>query len=167
MRGTDDGSGSLFSYVNLGGAGADGASAASDPADREWGAGGAERGFFGAVCAAGSPLDPTREAAAGLVPSTEKWSEDRSRLTLGCARTEAQKLGSDLSLQQPVPVLREYRVIPNRIINPQPNEPAKQQVELKPLHQLALRADRVESLQQRAGGSLGEYEKPEAPGWRR
>ena len=35
------------------------------------------------------------------------------------------------------------RMIPHRLIHPEPDEPAEQQVELEPLHQLALRADRV------------------------
>ena len=40
-------------------------------------------------------------------------------------------------------------MIPDRIVDAQANEPAVQQVELQPFHQLAFRADRVERLQQR------------------
>ena len=39
MRGSDDRSGSLFSYVDLGGSGSAGSSVADDPGDRERGAG--------------------------------------------------------------------------------------------------------------------------------
>src|SRR5947209_8261732 len=59
-----------------------------------------------------------------------------------------QELRRDLALQQPVAVLGESRVIPDRIIYPKSNKPAEQQVELQALHQLALGADSVEGLQQ-------------------
>ena len=59
-----------------------------------------------------------------------------------------QELGRDLALQQPVAILRERRVVPDRIVDAEPGEPAEQEVELQPLHQLALRADAVERLQQ-------------------
>src|SRR6266446_4190885 len=39
-------------------------------------------------------------------------------------------------------------MIPDRIVHPQPHEPAEQKVELHPLHQLALGAYPVKSLQQ-------------------
>ena len=39
-------------------------------------------------------------------------------------------------------------MIPNGIVHAKPHELAEQKVELQPLHQLALRADRIESPQQ-------------------
>ena len=39
-------------------------------------------------------------------------------------------------------------MVPGRLVRREPDEPAEQEVELEPLHQLALRADRVERLQQ-------------------
>jgi hypothetical protein len=39
-------------------------------------------------------------------------------------------------------------VVPDRIIDAEPDEPAEQQIEVEPLHQLPLRADRIERLQQ-------------------
>ena len=39
-------------------------------------------------------------------------------------------------------------MVPGRIVDPDPDEPAEQKVVLQPLHQLPLRADRVERLQQ-------------------
>jgi hypothetical protein len=39
-------------------------------------------------------------------------------------------------------------MVPDRIIHPEPHEPAEQKVELHPLHQLALRAHPIEGLQQ-------------------
>ena len=38
-------------------------------------------------------------------------------------------------------------MIPDRVINADPDEPAEEEVVLQPLHQLPLRADRVERLQ--------------------
>ena len=59
-----------------------------------------------------------------------------------------QELGRDVALEQPVAVLGEGRVVPDRIVDAEPDEPAEQEVEVEPLHQLPLRADRVEGLQQ-------------------
>lgn len=50
--------------------------------------------------------------------------------------------------QQPIPVLCEARMVPGRLVNAEPHEPAEQKVELHPLHQLTLRANAVEGLQQ-------------------
>jgi hypothetical protein len=59
-----------------------------------------------------------------------------------------EELRRGIALEEPIAVFREHRVIPDRIVDRQANEPAKQQVELHPLHQLPLGADRVESLQE-------------------
>ena len=64
MRGSDERSGSLFSYVDLE-ARVGGPSAAGDPGDRERGAGGAVGGVLGAVFADRPALDRAGEAAAG------------------------------------------------------------------------------------------------------
>ena len=53
----------------------------------------------------------------------------------------AQELGGHVALQQALAVLGERRVIPYRIVNADADEPAKQKVELQPLHQLTLGAD--------------------------
>ena len=39
-------------------------------------------------------------------------------------------------------------MIPHRLVDADPDKPAEQQVELQPLHQLPLRAHRIERLQQ-------------------
>ena len=59
-----------------------------------------------------------------------------------------QEPGRDLAFEQPVAVLREGRVVPHRIVDAEPDEPPKQQIELQPLHQLPLRSDRIKCLQQ-------------------
>jgi len=59
-----------------------------------------------------------------------------------------EKLPGHLALQQPVAVFGEGGGIPHRILDPEPDKPAKQQVVVEPVNQLSLRADRVERLQQ-------------------
>jgi hypothetical protein len=68
-------------------------------------------------------------------PSTLKCSLNSSRRTL--VEQRGQKLGRDVALEQPVTVLRKGRVVPDRIVDAEPHEPAEQEVELEPLHQLS------------------------------
>jgi len=58
-----------------------------------------------------------------------------------------EKLARQLAIEQPVAVLAERRGVPHRILDAEPDKPAKQQVGVDPLDQLALRADRIECLQ--------------------
>ena len=84
-------------------------------------------------------------------------------LDVGLRQDRRQELGGDLAFEQTVPVLREHRVIPDRIVDAEPDEPAEQQIELQPLHQLALRADRVERLQQRGSQQLLRRDRGAGP----
>src|SRR3984957_20327598 len=59
-----------------------------------------------------------------------------------------QKFRGDRPFEKTVAVLRKYRMIPRRLIDADPDEPAEQKIELQPLHQLALRPDRIKPLQQ-------------------
>jgi hypothetical protein len=59
-----------------------------------------------------------------------------------------EKLARHLASQQPVAVLGEGRGIPYRVLDAEPDKPAKQQIVVDPLDQLPLRADRIERLQQ-------------------
>jgi hypothetical protein len=59
-----------------------------------------------------------------------------------------EKLNRHFALQQPIAVLGEARGIPHRILDTEPDKPAKQQVVVDPLDQLPLGADRIERLQQ-------------------
>src|SRR5207253_663635 len=61
------------------------------------------------------------------------------------SQNRIEELRRGIALEEPIAVFREHRVIPDRIVDRQANEPAKQQVELHPLRQLPLGADRVES----------------------
>ena len=104
---------------------------------------------------------PRRLAAAVLGPealhggpSLDQRAVDREvlvrqqRLDLRLVEHGTQELGRDLALEQPVAVLGEHRHVPHRIVDAQADKPAKQQVVVQLLHQLALRAHRVEGLQQ-------------------
>jgi hypothetical protein len=67
------------------------------------------------------------------------------------------------ALEQPIAVLREHRRHPHRLVNPKPDEPAVEQVVIELLHQLPLRADGIERLQQkRAQQPLGRDRRPTA-----
>src|ERR1700736_2139112 len=68
-------------------------------------------------------------------------------LHLGPLQHSAQKACGDIAIEESVAVFGEGRVIPNSIVDAEPNEPAERQVEVEPLHQLPLGADRVERLQ--------------------
>jgi hypothetical protein len=54
----------------------------------------------------------------------------------------------DLLRQKAVAVLREARRVEHGFVDPEPDKPAKQQVELQPLDKLPRRADRRQQLQQ-------------------
>jgi hypothetical protein len=77
------------------------------------------------------------------MPWTLKCSLDNSRHTLGRSSSVGQELGRDVALQQPVAVLGEARVIPDRVVDEETCEPAEQEVEVEPFHQLALRRNRI------------------------
>jgi hypothetical protein len=65
----------------------------------------------------------------------------------------SEKLGQEfarqLGFKQPVAVLREHRRHPNLIIHAETDKPAIEQIVMQLFHQLALRADAVERLQQK------------------
>ena len=94
------------------------------------------------------------QADRRLRPGLDQRAADREMIRAGqplhprLRKYRAQELGRDVALKQALAVLRERRVIPRRIVNADADKPTKQQVELQPLHQLPLRADRIERLQQ-------------------
>jgi len=69
-------------------------------------------------------------------------------LDLGLRQDRAQELRGDVAFEQPVPVLREDRMVPGRIVNADADKPPEQEVVFQTLHQKAFRADRIEGLQQ-------------------
>src|SRR5258708_18420137 len=60
----------------------------------------------------------------------------------GLSEDGGQELRRDLTVEQPVAVLRKARVIPDRVIHAQPDKPPEQKIELEPLHELTLRTNR-------------------------
>jgi hypothetical protein len=60
-----------------------------------------------------------------------------------------EKLPRYVGLKQPIAVLREDRRHPHRLVNAKPDEPAVEQVVIELFHQLPLRPDRIEGLQQK------------------
>lgn len=87
-------------------------------------------------------------------PSLDQGAVDREvlvgeqRRKFGSGQHGGEELGGDLTVEQPVAVLGEHGHVPDRVVDPEPNEPAEQQVVVQLLHQLPLGADRVERLQQ-------------------
>ena len=95
------------------------------------------------------------------MPSTEKCSSDSRRPNLPVVQKLGEKLARNLRFQQPVAVLREHGRHPHRLIDAEADEPAVEQVVVQLLHQLRLRADRVERLQQqRPQQPLGRNRRP-------
>src|SRR5262249_54824185 len=88
--------------------------------------------------------------ASSSVPSTEKCSLDNKRLTLSCESTAMRNLAATSPANNPVTVFGEGRGIPYRVLDAEPDKPAKQQIIVDPLDQLPFRADRVECLQQQS-----------------
>ena len=72
-----------------------------------------------------------------------------------------KKLGRDIAVEQPIPVLAEHGRIPHGIIHREAYEPAEQQIVVELLHQLPFRANREERLQQqRPQQPLGRDRRP-------
>ena|GEM_PF-6359982 len=55
---------------------------------------------------------------------------------------------ASIAFEQPVAVLREGRMVPDRIVHAKPDEPAEQKIELHPFHQMPFRANPIKRLQQ-------------------
>ncbi len=66
----------------------------------------------------------------------------------------SEELRCDVTIQQPVTVLRKARSVPHPIIDAEPDEPSERQVEIEPLHHLALGANAVKHLQQQRAQQL-------------
>jgi hypothetical protein len=64
------------------------------------------------------------------------------------AQHSHKELRGDIGVEQPVTVLGKRRMVPDGIVDAEPDEPAKQQIVVDLFHQLALRAHRVERLQE-------------------
>jgi hypothetical protein len=58
------------------------------------------------------------------------------------------ELARDIAVNQPVAVLRKRRRVPHGRVHLPPDKPAEQQIVFELLHELSLRTDRIEGLQQ-------------------
>lgn len=72
----------------------------------------------------------------------EQW------LDLWIAEDRRQEAARDVAFQQAVAIFGEHRHVPHRHVHRQADEPAEQHVVGDLLHQLPLRADREQGLQQ-------------------
>jgi hypothetical protein len=80
-------------------------------------------------------------------------------------QNRSKELSRNVTLKQPVPVLREHRMVPGRIVDADPDKPAKQEIIFQPLHQQPFRADRVECLQKHRPQELLRRDRG-SPNWR-
>src|SRR3984893_18400218 len=87
-------------------------------------------------------------------PSLNQCAVDREVLArqqladLRQVEDSGHELARNIAVEQPIPVLAEHGGVPYRVIGGEANKPAEQQVIVKLLHQLPLRPNRVERLQQ-------------------
>jgi hypothetical protein len=67
-------------------------------------------------------------------------------LDLVLRKHSRKKLARYFAVQQPVAVLGERRGVPHRVLDAEPDKPAKEQVLVDPLNQMSLRTDRIKRL---------------------
>ena len=99
------------------------------------------------------PADPRQVMSASIqalirVPATREVLRGHQPLPFGQFQHLSEKGPGHRLIQQPLPILGEARVIPDRIIHVPPDEPTVKQIVFNMLHQLPLRADRMERLDQ-------------------
>ncbi len=103
-------------------------------------------------------VDPLQRAMGGPGPQQGAVNGEvlraQQRLDLRCGKQQLQKLGHELLVEQPVPVLGERRRMPDRIVRVEADEPAEEQVVVQLLHEHPLRADAVDRLQQQGQQQL-------------
>jgi hypothetical protein len=73
----------------------------------------------------------------------------KQRLNRLVHQDRREELAGDVGGQQTVAVFAEHGRHPHRIVDAKPHKPAEQQIVLHLLHQLALRPDRKQNLDQR------------------
>ena len=88
--------------------------------------------------------------ALSSVPSTEKCSALRSPFTSGRPRREDRNSCAISGVTRRSRFLQKVEASKPLFVDRQPDEPAKQHVELQPFDQMPLRADRIEKLQEQA-----------------
>jgi hypothetical protein len=83
------------------------------------------------------------EAQAWIsVPSTEKWSVLSRRFTRGCAKTALSNFAATSPSSNRSRFLENVEWSQTPVVNADAHEPAKQQIEFQPFHQLPFRTDK-------------------------
>jgi len=88
----------------------------------------------------------------------EMFRGQHSRLSASVI-TSVKNASTTLCSSSRVAILGEHRVVPDLVVDRQSDEPAKQQIVLQLLDQLALGANRVEHLQQRGTNELLRWDR--------
>ncbi len=94
------------------------------------------------IAAGGSPDPSLRPKALHRRPCLDQGAVDAEMLgreqlpNLGIGQHFGEELRGDVTGEQPVAVLGERGLGPRRIVNPDPDKPAEQKVELQALHDL-------------------------------
>jgi hypothetical protein len=83
----------------------------------------------------------------------EVFIRQQSRIA-GLLQHGLKQILGNLTLQQPVPILREHGHIPDAVIHLKTHGPAKQRVVLKLLHQHPFTANRIQNLEQQSAREL-------------
>src|SRR5213594_4885896 len=100
-------------------------------------------------------------------PSVDQGAVDREMLVgeqpalLGLGADPLEKSPRDVAAEQPFPILREHRGVPDRVIHGQAHEPPEEQVVVELLHEEPLAAHAVEHLQEQGPQQvLGRDRRP-------
>src|SRR5215813_7763221 len=104
-----------------------------------------------------------RRPGCNLRPVDREMLVRQQPTQLRMLHERGQKLPRHVCFKQTIAVLREHRRNPYRLVHAETNEPAVEQVVVELLHQLPLRADGIERLQQeRPQQSLRRDRRPAA-----
>src|SRR5262249_25377749 len=104
-----------------------------------------------------------RRPGCNLRPVDREMLVRQQPTQLRMLHERGQKLPRHVCFKQPIAVLREHPRNPYRLVHAETNEPAVEQVVVELLHQLPLRADGIERLQQeRPQQSLRRDRRPAA-----
>src|SRR5215475_10109283 len=104
-----------------------------------------------------------RRPGCNLRPVDREMFVRQQPTQLRMLHERGQKLPCHVCFKQPIAVLREHCRNPYRLVHAETNEPAVEQVVVELLHQLPLRADGIERLQQeRPQQSLRRDRRPAA-----
>lgn len=88
------------------------------------------------------------------VPSTVKWSSDKSPAALAWEQMERRNITARSLRSDTLPVFGINRVIPNRFVHGHAYKPTEKKIAIKLFYQHSLAANRIEDLQQQGAKQL-------------